>query len=199
MRAQAGAAKREAIEGARDKVAEEEAKTEAEIRALAAEKARLQQQREREAARAHEEAEKPAAGATAATMEKAERKIQRETHPDGSRLDSLRRFFNGDPVSKMKIGLVEKDSCSSEGSGTATCPRRKGKGKTPERLRRPAERHPNGSDPFVPCSDGDGRDRRLRQQPTDCKVGVPRAGGRGGNETLPSSAGEGPPAPYRSR
>ena len=56
IRAQADAAKREAIETARRKVPEEETKTEAEIRALEVEKARLQREREQEASRAHAEA-----------------------------------------------------------------------------------------------------------------------------------------------
>ena len=55
-KAQADAAKKDAIEAARRKVAEERAKTEAELAALEAEKARLQQAREAEAARAWEEA-----------------------------------------------------------------------------------------------------------------------------------------------
>ena len=51
-KAQADAARRDAIESARWKVAEEGAKTEAELAALEAEKARLQRAREAEAARA---------------------------------------------------------------------------------------------------------------------------------------------------
>ena len=57
-KAQADAAKKDAIEAARRKVAEERAKTEAELAALEAEKARLQQTREAEAARARKEAER---------------------------------------------------------------------------------------------------------------------------------------------
>ena len=56
-KAEADAAKKDAIEAARLKVAEERAKTGAELTALEAEKARLQQAREAEAARAREEAE----------------------------------------------------------------------------------------------------------------------------------------------
>ena len=67
-KAQADAAKKDTIEAARRKVAEERAKTEAELAALEAEKARLQQTREAEAARAREEAERRAAAATAAAM-----------------------------------------------------------------------------------------------------------------------------------
>ena len=63
-KAQADAAKRDAIEAARRKVAEERAKTKAELAALEAEKARLQQAREAEAARAQQEAEGRAAAAT---------------------------------------------------------------------------------------------------------------------------------------
>ena len=83
-KAQANAAKKDAIEPARRKVAEERAKTEAELAALEAEKARLQQAREAEAARAREEAEGRAVAATAAAMEVAEAKLQRETPPGGS-------------------------------------------------------------------------------------------------------------------
>ena len=57
-KAHADAAKKDAIEAARRKVAEERAKTEAELAALEAEKARLQQTREAEAACAREEAER---------------------------------------------------------------------------------------------------------------------------------------------
>ena len=57
-KAQADAAKKDAIEAARRKVAEERAKTEAELAALEAEKDRLQQTREAEAARAREEAKR---------------------------------------------------------------------------------------------------------------------------------------------
>ena len=53
-KAQADAVKKDAIEAARPKVAEERAKTEAELAALEADKARLQQAREAEAARARE-------------------------------------------------------------------------------------------------------------------------------------------------
>ena len=56
-KAQADATKKDAIEAVRRKVAEERAKTEAELAALEAEKARLQQTREAEAAGAREEAE----------------------------------------------------------------------------------------------------------------------------------------------
>ena len=89
-KAQADAAREDAIEAARRKVAEERAKTEAELAALGAEKARLQQTREAEAARAPEEAEGRAAAATATAMAEAEAKLRRETPPGGSRVETLR-------------------------------------------------------------------------------------------------------------
>ena len=135
MKAQADAAMREAMETAGWKVAEEKAKTKAELRTLEADKARRQQQREREDVPAQEEAEKRAAEATAAATENAERKIRRETPPGGSRVDTLRRFFDKDPVSRMKMDLEAGDSLNSERSGPAACPRRNGRGKTPERPR----------------------------------------------------------------
>ena len=128
-------------------------------KALKAEKARLQQVREAEAARAREEAERRAAEATAAALEKAEAKIKRETPPGGSRVDTIRRLFEGGPSSKRNINLDAEDSRSSGDSATATRTRRKGKGKTPEKARRPTEGHPRDSDPFFTCSDGEGRDR----------------------------------------
>ena len=91
-KAQADAARKDAIEAARRKVAEERAKTEAELEAFEAEKARLQQTREAEAARAQEEAEGRAAAATAAAMAEAEAKLRRETPPGGSRVETLRKI-----------------------------------------------------------------------------------------------------------
>ena len=129
-RARKGAEMREAIETARRKVAGGKAKTEAEIRALEAEEARLQRQREWEAGRNQEDAEKGAAEATAAPMQAAETMIQRETSPGGSCVDTLQRFFDGDPASRMKIDLDTKESPRSEGSSNVTRPRCKGKGKT---------------------------------------------------------------------
>ena len=128
-KAQADAAKKDAIEAARRKVAEERAKTEAELAALEAEKARLQQAREAEAARAQEEAERRDAAAIAAAMEEAEAKLRRETRPGGSRVESLRKLFEGDASSKMT--LDEVDTGSSGSSGPTAYRRRKGKGKTP--------------------------------------------------------------------
>ena len=160
-KAQEDAAKKEAIEAARRKVAEEKAKTEAELAALEAQKARLQQAREAEAARAREEAEARAAAATAAAMEEAEAKLHRETPPGGSRVETLRKLFEGDASSRMT--LDEADTGSSGSSGTTAHRRRKGKGKTPERPRRPAGGHPQDSDPFFTASDGDERGRRHRQ------------------------------------
>ena len=116
-KAQADAARKDAIEAARRKVAEERAKTEAELAALEAEKARLQRAREAEAARAREEAESRAAAATAAAMEEAEAKLQRDTPPGGSRVETLRKLFEGDASSKMTLDLEEVDTSSSGDSG----------------------------------------------------------------------------------
>ena len=154
-KAQADAAEKDAIEAARRKVAEERAKTEAELAALEAEKARLQQTREAEADRAREEAERRAAAATAAAMEEAEAKIRRETPPGGSRVETPRRLFEGDASSKMALDPEEVDTGSSGSSGPTAHRRRKVKGKTPERPRRPAGGHPHDSDPFFTASDGD--------------------------------------------
>ena len=114
-------------------------------------------------------------------------------------MDTVRRFFNGDPASRMKNELDAGDSRSSEGSGPAVRPHREGKGKKPESPLRSAERHPHDSDPFVTCSDRDGRNRWHSNENTGCKVGVPGAGAGGGNDTPPSLEGEDPPAHYRSR
>ena len=159
-KAQADAARKDTIEAARRNVAEERAKTEAELAALEAKKARLQQAREAEAARAREEAEGRAAAATAAAMEEAEAKLRRETPPGGSRVESLRKLFEGDASSKMT--LDEVDTGNSGSSGPTAYRRRKGKGKTPERPRGPAGGHPHDSDPFFTASDGDERGRRHR-------------------------------------
>ena len=126
-KAQADAARKDAIEAARRKVAEERAKTEAELAALEAEKAWLQRAREAEAARAREEAERRAAAATAAAMEEAEAKLQRETPPGGSRLETLRKLFEGDASSKMTLDLEEVDTGSSGDSGPTAHRRRRGK------------------------------------------------------------------------
>ena len=188
-KAQADAAKKDAIEAARRKVAEERAKTEAELEALEAEKARLQQTREAEAARAREEAEGRAAAATAAAMEEAEAKLRRETPPGGSRVETLRKLFEGDASSKMT--LDEVDTGSSGSGGPTAYRRRKGKGKTPKRPRKPAGGHPHDSDPFFTASDGDERGRRHRR-------GV--AGGGGGDVPMePEAEDEDPPPPYRSQ
>ena len=189
-KAQADAAKKDAIEAARRKVAEERAKTEAELAAVEADKARLQQAREAEAARAREEAEARAAAATAAAMEEAEAKLRRETPPGGSRLETLRKLFEGDASSRMT--LDEADTGISGSSGPPAHRRRKGKGKTPERPRRPAGEHPHDSDPFFTASDGDERGRRHRQV-------VAWTGGGGGDVPMePKGEDEDLPPPYRS-
>ena len=152
-KAQADAARKDAIEAAQRRVAEEKAKTEAELAALEAGKARLQRAREAEAARAPKEAKGRAAAATAAAMEESEAKLQRETPPGGSRVETLRKLFEGDASSKMKLDLEEDDTGSSGDSGPAAYRRRRGKGKTPERERRPAVGNPHDSDPFFTASD----------------------------------------------
>ena len=189
-KAQADAAKKDAIEAARRKVTEKRAKTEAELATLEAEKARLQRAREAEAARAREEAEARAAAATAAAMEEAEAKLRRETPPGGSRVETLRKLFEGDASSKMT--LDEADTGSSGSSGLTAHRRRKGKGKTPERPRRPASGHPHDSDPFFTASDGDERGRRHRQ------VVAWTRGGGGDVPMEPEGEDEDLPPPYRS-
>ena len=187
-KAQADAARKDAIEAARRKVAEERAKTEAELAALEADKARLQQAREAEAARAREEAEGRAAAATAAAMEEAEAQLRRETPPGGSRVETLQKLFEG--VASSKMTLDEVDTGSSGSSGPTAYRRRKVKGKTPERPRRPAGGHPHDSDSFFTASDGDERGRRH------CR-GV--AGGGGGDVPKePEGEDEDLPPPYRS-
>ena len=90
----------------------------------------------------------------------------------------------------MKLDLEEVDTVSSGDSGPTACRRGKGKGKTPERSRRPAGGHPHDSDPFFTASDGDEPERRHRR-------GV--AGGGGGYIPMePESGDEDLPSPYRS-
>ena len=189
-KAQADAAREDAIEAARRKVAEERAKTEAELAALETEKARLQQTWEAKAARAREEAEGRAAAATAAAMAEAEAKLRRVTPPGGSRVETLRKLFKGDVSSKMTLDLEEGDTGSSGSSGPTAYRRRKGRGKTPDRSRRPAGGHPHDSDAFFTASDGDERGRRHRR-------GV--AGGGGGDVPMePEGESEDLPPPFGS-
>ena len=90
----------------------------------------------------------------------------------------------------MTRDLEEVDTGSSGDSGPTAYRQRKGKGKTPERSRRPAGGHPHDSDPFFTASDGDGRGRRHRR-------GV--AGGGGGDVPMePEGGSEDLPPPYRS-
>ena len=130
-KAQADAAKKDAIEAAPQKVAQERAKTEAELAAFEAEKARLQRAREAKAARAREEAEGRGAAATAAAMEEAEAKPQCKTPTGGSRVETLRKLFEGDASSEMKLDLEEDNMSSSGYIGPTAYRRRRGKGKTP--------------------------------------------------------------------
>ena len=123
-------------------------------------------------------------------MEEAEAKLQRETPPGESRVETLRKLFEGDASSKMKLDLEEVDTGSSGDSGPATLQRRKGKGKTPERGERPAGGHPHDPNPFFTASDGDGRDRRHRRG---------MAGEGGGDVPMePEGESEDLPPPYRS-
>ena len=123
-------------------------------------------------------------------MEEAEAKLQRKTPPGGSRVETLRKLFEGDTSSKMKLDLEEDDTGSSGDSGPTAYRRRRGKGKTPERARRPAGRHPHDSDPFFTAWDGDGGDRRHRRG---------MAVGGGGDVPMgPEGEGERRPPPYRS-
>ena len=103
-------------------------------------------------------------------------------------METLRRLFEGDASSRMK--LDEADTGSSGSGSTTARRRRKGKGKTPERPRRPAGGHPHDSDPFFTASDGDERGRRHRQV-------VAWTGGGGGDVPM-EGEDEDPPPPYRS-
>ena len=90
----------------------------------------------------------------------------------------------------MTLDLEKADTGSSGDSGPTAYRRRRGKGKTPERTRRPAGGHSHDSDPFFTASNGDRRDRRHHR-------GV--AGGGGGDVPKePEGEGENLPPPYRS-
>ena len=95
-------------------------------------------------------------------MKEAAAKLQRETPPGGSRVETLRKLFEGDASSKVTLDLEEVNTGSSGDSGPTAYRWRKGKAKTPERSRWPAGGPPHDSDPFLTASDGDGRDRRHR-------------------------------------
>ena len=124
-------------------------------------------------------------------MAEAEAKLRRETPPGGSRVETLRKLFEGDASSKMALDPEEVNTGSSGSSGPTAYRRRKGKGKTPERSRRPAGGHPHDSDPFFTASDGDERGRRHRR-------GV--AGGGGGDVPLePEGESEDLRPPYQTR
>ena len=96
-----------AINEMRRRIAEETSKTEAELEVLEAEKAR------REKARVEEEAEKVAAEATARAMEEVKKKLDAATPVGGSRVETRRRLFEGEPK-HMKIDLDAEDSRSSK-------------------------------------------------------------------------------------
>ena len=75
-------------------------------------------------------------------------------------MGTFRKLFEGDASSKMTVDLEEIDTGSSGSSGPTAYRLRKGKGKTPDRSRRPAGGHPHDSDPFFTASNGDERGRR---------------------------------------
>ena len=105
-------------------------------------------------------------------------------------METLRRLFEGDASSKMALDPEEVDTGSSGSSGPIAHRRRKGKGKTPVRSRRPAGGHPHDSDPFFTASDGDERGRRHRRG---------GAGGGGGDLPMePEGESEDLSPPYRS-
>ena len=139
--------------GARQwKVAKKISMTKAEMRALEAEKVRLQKVHEEETARTREEAERRAPEVTAAALEEAEKKIKPKTPPEGSCADNLQRLFQGDSTSRMKLDLDSEDLRTREGSSCAPrhCP--KGKGRTPQSHRglpRGTPRTPTPSSPAV--------------------------------------------------
>ena len=90
----------------------------------------------------------------------------------------------------MKLDLQEINTGSSGDSGPTTHRRRKGKWKTPERARRPADGYPHDSDPFFSARDGDERESRHRRG---------MAGGGGGDSPMESEGEDGdPPPPYWS-
>ena len=179
-KAQGEAAKREATEAARQKVAEERAKTEPGIRALEAENAQLHTVDEEETARANVEDERRAAEATATSTEDAERKMKRETPAGGSGVDTLQRLFE-----------IDLDTEVAQAAMAAAADAR-ARGRSPK-----AEAHHN-SNPFVTCSDGNEGDRRHGRELTGRVLGAAVAGGGGSNGTPPRSDGEGIPHRYRS-
>ena len=77
-----------------------------------------------------EEAERRDAAATAAAMEETEAKLQRETPPGGSPVETLRKLFEGDASSKMTLDLEEVDTGSSGDSGPTAYRQTRGKRKT---------------------------------------------------------------------
>ena len=116
-------------------------------------------------------------------MKEAEAKLPGETPPGGSRVETLRRLFEGDASSKMALDPQEVDTGSSGSSGPTAYRRRKGKGKTPERSQWPAGGHPHD---FFTASDGDERGRGV-------------AGIGGGDVPMePEGENEDHPPPYRS-
>ena len=74
-------------------------------------------------------------------------------------METPQKLFEGDASSKTKLDLEEDDTGSSGDSEPTVYRRRRGKGKTPERARRPAGGQPHDSNPLFTAGDGDRRDR----------------------------------------
>ena len=105
-------------------------------------------------------------------------------------MESLRKLFEGDTSSKMTLDEANTGSIGS--CGPTAHRRRKGKGKTPERPRRPVGGHPHDSDDSFTASNGDKRGRRHRQV-------VAWTGAGGGDVPMePEGEDEDLPPPYRS-
>ena len=77
-------------------------------------------------------------------------------------METLRKLFEGDASSKMT--LDEVDTGSSGSSGPTTHRRMKGKGKTPERPRRPAGGHPTTVTPSSPPATGMNRAADIAEE-----------------------------------
>ena len=195
----------ETLESMRRRVAKQKAKVKKDLDAFIAEKARREranrdaEARDRE--RERQDSGERAAAATAAAMEKAHAKLDMAKTPGMSRVDTLRKLFEGETgATKKKFNLDVEDSRSSNGLDSSHPPRRSRKGKTPQRrTRRFLEGSRNDSESFVTCSNGDSRDRRERREqatPMDCSVKVAAPGGGGGGGTPPDFDGGDPPPPY---
>ena len=126
-------------------------------------------------------------------------KICREMPPGVFRVDSVRRFFNGDPASRTKIDIDAEDSRSSNGSGPATRPCRKGKGKTQKDHGGLPKGTPMAPTPSLLTAIGIQETASNAKSPRASRVGAPGPGEGSCDDTPPGSRGEGPPTPYCSR